>query len=162
MLQHERTLGTLWWAHSMISHRLVKFIETEIRMLVPRGQGKWAKKRCCLMCVCVCCAKSLQSCPALRDPMDGSPPGLSDHGILQARLLEWGAISFSRGSSQPRDGTCNSYVSCIGRQILYHSRHLGTLNVYRVSHLEDEKALEIYFTAMWLYLVILNCTLKNG
>ena len=39
------------------------------------------------------------------------------HGISQARILEWVAISFSRGSSQPRDGTC---VSCIGRQILYH------------------------------------------
>ena len=41
--------------YSMISHRVVKFIEIEIRMLVPRGQGKWAKKRCCLMCVCVLC-----------------------------------------------------------------------------------------------------------
>ena len=44
-----------------------------------------------------------QSCPALCDPMDCSPPGSTIHGILQARVLEWGAISFSRGSSQPRD-----------------------------------------------------------
>ena len=36
-----------------------------------------------------------QSCPTLRDPMDGSPPGLSIHGIFQARVLEWGAIAFS-------------------------------------------------------------------
>ena len=42
--------------------------------------------------------------------MDYSPPGSSVHGILQARVLEWGAISFSRGSSRPRDGT---QVSCI-------------------------------------------------
>ena len=40
-------------------------------------------------------ARSLQSCPTLRDPMDGSPPGSSVHGILQARVLEWGAIAFS-------------------------------------------------------------------
>ena len=50
-----------------------------------------------------------QSCPTLCDPMDCSPPGSSVHGIFQARILEWVAISFSRGSSQPRDGT---QVSC--------------------------------------------------
>ena len=40
-------------------------------------------------------AKSLQSCPTLCDPIDGSLPGFSVHGILQARTLEWVAISFS-------------------------------------------------------------------
>ena len=45
------------------------------------------------------------------------PPGSSVHGILQARILEWVTISFSRGFSQPRDRT---RVSCIGRQILHH------------------------------------------
>ena len=44
-------------------------------------------------------AKSLQSCPTLCDPRDGSPPGSPIPGILQARTLEWVAISFSRGSS---------------------------------------------------------------
>ena len=44
-----------------------------------------------------------QSCPNLCDPMDCSPPVSSVHGILQARVLEWVAVSFSRGSSQPRD-----------------------------------------------------------
>ena len=48
-------------------------------------------------------AKSLQSCPTLCDPTDGSPPGSFVPGILQARTLEWVAISFSKGSSQPRD-----------------------------------------------------------
>ena len=42
-------------------------------------------------------AKSLQSCPTLCDPIDGSPPGSSVHGILQARTLEWVAISSSNG-----------------------------------------------------------------
>ena len=50
------------------------------------------------------------------DPVDFSLPGYSVHGILQARTLEWVAISFSRESSPPRNGTC---VSCIGKQILY-------------------------------------------
>ena len=44
-----------------------------------------------------------QSCPTLCDSMDCSLPGCSVHRILQARILEWGAIAFSRGSSQPRD-----------------------------------------------------------
>ena len=46
-----------------------------------------------------------QLCPTLCDPTDCSPPGSSVHGILQARMPEWVAISFSRGSSQPRDQT---------------------------------------------------------
>ena len=57
------------------------------------------------------------SCLTCSDPMDYSLPGSSIHGILQARVLEWVAIAFSKGSSRPRDRTC---VSCIGRQILYH------------------------------------------
>ena len=54
--------------------------------------------------------KVTQLCLTLCDPMDCSPPGSSVHGILQARILEWVAISFSRGSSQPSDRT---QVSCI-------------------------------------------------
>ena len=60
-----------------------------------------------------------QSCPSLCDPMDCSPPD-SVHGIFQARILEWVTISCFRGSSQLRDWTCVSCVSCIGRWILYH------------------------------------------
>ena len=41
-------------------------------------------------------AKSLQLCPTLCDPIDGSPPGSSIHGVFQARVLEWGAIAFSQ------------------------------------------------------------------
>ena len=51
-----------------------------------------------------------QSCPTLCDPMDCSPPGSSVHGIFQARILEWVAISFSRGFFQPRD---RARVSCM-------------------------------------------------
>ena len=51
-----------------------------------------------------------QSCPALCDPMDCGLPGSSVHGIFQAIVLEWIAISFSKGSSQPRDRTRASYI----------------------------------------------------
>ena len=51
-----------------------------------------------------------QSCPTLCNPMNHSPPGSSVHGILQARILEWVAISLSRGSARPRN---RNWVSCI-------------------------------------------------
>ena len=69
-------------------------------------------------------AKSLQLCLTLWDHLDCSPPGSSIHGALQARVLEWVTLPFSRGSSQPRDRTHISYVSCTDRQVLYHWRHL--------------------------------------
>ena len=56
------------------------------------------------------CVLVTQSCPTLCDSVDCSPPGSSVHGILQARILEWVAISYSRGSSWPRNQT---WVSCI-------------------------------------------------
>ena len=49
--------------------------------------------------------KVTKSCLTLCNPMPCSPPGSSVHGLFQARVLEWVAISFSRGSSQPKDGT---------------------------------------------------------
>ena len=49
--------------------------------------------------------KSLSRVRLFATPWTDSPPGFSIHGILQARILEWVAISFSRGSSQPRDRT---------------------------------------------------------
>ena len=60
-------------------------------------------------------AKSLQSFPTPCDPVEWSQLGSSVHGILQARIMEWVAVPHFRGSSQPRDRTCVSYVSCIGR-----------------------------------------------
>ena len=65
-------------------------------------------------CSCCCCllVKSY-----LCNPVDCSQPGFSIHGIFQARILEWAAVSFSREPSPPRDQTC---VSCIDRWILYH------------------------------------------
>ena len=58
----------------------------------------------------IVCVLVTQLCPTLCDPLDCSPPGSSIHGIFWARMLEWVAIAFSRGSSQHKDQTL---VSCI-------------------------------------------------
>ena len=63
------------------------------------GMEKWTVYRRITSSLCnsaAAAAKSLQSCPTLCDPIDGSPPGSSVPGTLQARILEWVAISFSK------------------------------------------------------------------
>ena len=71
------------------------------------------------MCMHVCVPA--QSCLTFWNNMDCSgPPGSSVHGIFQAEILEWVAISSSRGSSRPRDWTWISSISCTGRWVLYH------------------------------------------
>ena len=85
-----------------------KFLESE-----NKWRSLWIDIELCV------CAHSLQSCPTLWDLVYRSPPGFSVHGISQARILEWVPISFSRGPSWPRDQNSVSYVSCIGRQVLY-------------------------------------------
>ena len=66
------------------------------------------------------CVISHSVVPTPCDPMACSLQGSSVHGIFLSRILEWVAISFFRVSSQPRDQTHASGVSCIGRCILYH------------------------------------------
>ena len=69
---------------------------------------------CVCVCVCVCVIRGglvTQSCPTLCNPLDCSPPGFPVHGISQARILEWVAISSSRGSFWPRDQTHVSYIA---------------------------------------------------
>ena len=69
-------------------------------------------------------------------PMDLSSPQASVHGIFQARIVEWVDMPSSKESSSPRDWTCISYVSCIGRCIVYHRLHLGSppLHIYSSSN----------------------------
>ena len=77
-----------------------------------------------------------QSCPTLCDSMDYSLPGSSVHGIFQARILGWVAISFSRGSSQPK----NTGVGCHFLQGIFPTQGLnpGLLHcgqtLHRLSH----------------------------
>ena len=68
----------------------VHLVKAMIFLVVLYGCESWTIKK-----AAAAAAKSLQSCPTLCDPMDCSPPGFSVHGILQARTLEWDAISFS-------------------------------------------------------------------
>ena len=82
-----------------------------------------------------CVSEVTQSYPTLCDPMDCSLPGSSIHGIFQARILEWVAISFSRGSSQPRDRTLVSHIA--GRRFtLWAIReiHLVSVNYFFLPH----------------------------
>ena len=74
------------------------------------------------VCVCLC---TLSLCPALSGPMDCSPAVSSVHEILQPRMLEWVAVSSSRGSSGTMDRT---HISCIGRWILFHRATLEDPN----------------------------------
>ena len=67
--------------------------------------------------------------------MDCSPPGSSVHGISQARILEWVAVAFSRGSSRPRDRT---HVSCIGRWFFYCRAATRPLYKTKTQSLSDQ------------------------
>ena len=73
------------------------------------------------------CIPNMSSCSVMSNSVTPccSLPGSSAHGIFQARTLEWVSISYSRGSSQPRDRTCDSCISSIVRRILYHQCHLS-------------------------------------
>ena len=81
----------------------------------------------------LCCAQSL-SCVQLCDPIACSLPGSSVHGILQARILEWVAVPFSRGSSQSRDQT----------QDFPHCRQ----NLYCLSHQESHTQLSVVYSSL--------------
>ena len=76
-----------------------------------------------------------QSCLTLYNSMDYSPPGSSLHGILQARILEWIAIPFSRGSSQPRDRT---QVSCIADRF-FSVRATGKIPMVRATRQKSKE-----------------------
>ena len=84
-------------------------------MTEPHSTTWWCSLLLRQLFLCECVVLVVQSCPTLGGTLDCSLPGSSVHGVLQARILDRVAISYSRGSSQPRD--CGS---CIGRQILYH------------------------------------------
>ena len=93
-------LKEVWWKH------------------LSRFKGTRVEQRANTMGnICCFCCRVAKSCPTPCNPMDCCTPGSSVHGISQARILEWVAISFFRGSSQIRDQT---WDSCIGRWILYH------------------------------------------
>ena len=102
--------------------------------------------------ICVC----MSSCSFLFethcDPMNCSPPGSSVHGIFQARIVGWVAISYSKGSSQPRDQTNVSCISCTGRQILQHSATSEAHKCLKCTKNEEMKEMETLHTFVSFYL----------
>ena len=85
MAESEEELKSLWMKMKEENENVglkLNIQKTKITHLVPSAAAA---------------AKSLQSCPTLCDPVDGSPPDSCVHGTLQARVLEWVAIAFSKG-----------------------------------------------------------------
>ena len=99
---------------NLIQKHLCRHTQKSCFIWMPHGQS-YCHRKLTIMGMHVCSVMS-DFC----NPMDCSPPGSSVHGIFQARILGWVAISFSRRSSLPRDRTHISCVSCITRWILYH------------------------------------------
>ena len=89
-------------------------------------------------------AKLLQPCLTLCDPTYCSPPDSSVHGILQATMLEWVAMPSSRESSQPRDQSYISYISYIGRRVLYHQRHQDVQCVHDITFIPTTQGGPLY------------------
>ena len=87
-----------------------------------------------------------QSCPTLWDPMNCSPPGSSVHGILQARIMEWVATAFSRGSSRPRDQIQVSHIA--GRFFTIWATRETWLT--RGTNSKESKACELPDRGLWL------------
>ena len=141
-----------WWVHSVIinvlivswnlycSHRLTS-IQIKLKPIIFPG-----------ILLPFRAYSVAQSCPTLGDPMGCSLLGSSVQGILQARILERVAISYTRGSSQLRDQTCICCVSCFGRWILYRLCHqfwfLRTQCFRGISSLESGNVLYLSFSAL--------------
>ena len=105
----------------------------EIKPGSPALQGRF----------CLLCCYFLQSWAALCNPMDCSPPGSSVHGILQVRILEWVAMPSSRRSSQPRDRTQMSHVSCIG------SRFFTTSSIWKAQFSSVHFSRSVVSNSLW-------------
>ena len=108
--------GTYWWQGraSGREEKRYRTLDTQNlatwKKVLQWGEAKVSSKGCVCVCVCVY-VLVVQSCPTLCDPMNCSLPGSSVYGILQAKILEWVATTFSRESSQPRDWTQVSHIA---------------------------------------------------
>ena len=117
-MQKKKIFFKIKWTHLQNRN---KFTDLEIELWWPERKDGEGRDRLGVWGIDTYMhAKSLQLCPTLCIRMDCSLPGSSVPGILLAGILEWVAVSFSRGCSQPRDWTHVFYVPCIGRQALYH------------------------------------------
>ena len=132
-LQRGRMRGEIDWKFKIDMCRLLYLKQNAFHETITKAMQVGQIKRWSIFCLrhpmwchlpheALCLrVKSVQSRPTLCKPMTlCSSLGSSVHGILQARILEWVAIPFSRGPSWPKGPTQVSHVSCTGRQILYH------------------------------------------
>ena len=135
-LGHYSLLGFFWCCHAHLNNGTETFVN--------KSKWSWKEENVCEVFPSQCRGREtnstsmpelltlggychiLQLCPTLWDPTDCSTPGSSVHGILQARLLVWVAILFSRGSSWPRDWT---EVSCVAGRFftIWATREAPTL-----------------------------------
>ena len=109
LLQHHSSKASILWRSAFLMVQLS-------HLCMTTGKTMQGKKE----------SEAAQSCLTLCDPMDYSLPGFSIHGIFQARVLEWVAISFFRGSSWPRDQTWVSLI--VGRCFYCLSHHWSQKN----------------------------------
>ena len=118
--------------------------------------------------LCVFGCLVTKSCPTLWDPVDCSLPGSSVHGISQARILEWVALFFSRGSSLTRDRTCVSSVSCFAAGVFTNPENsswvifphwliteliVHTIRLFPIYMFFPEDSLKL-FTLQWLIWIV--------
>ena len=116
--------------------KLSKVIQFSYRHCLLHQQKK-EKKRAVFHTLCHCaCAPSRSVMPNSCDPTDCSPPDSSIHGILQARILEWVAISCSRGSSRSRHQT---WVSCIAGSLWWTGAGKGASETQGISEWKAER-----------------------
>ena len=107
-LTRDRTLTSCSCRQGNSYTKILNTESTPLSFLYQNSRSFEKQESILLRCLCVYIVT--HSCPILCNPTDCSPPDFSVHGILQARILEWIIIPFSRGSSQTRDRTL---VSCI-------------------------------------------------
>ena len=95
-----------WWTFHLAFHIILICVHQTFISVNDDRLPKW--QGCCARTLAAAAAKSLQSCPTLCDPIDGNPPGSPVPEILQARTLEWVAISFSNAWKWTRSVTSDS------------------------------------------------------
>ena len=98
-INSQSTVFCFLWVENVVAYNDLMTVESLPVGVMTLTSLKWSE------------VKVAQSCLTLCNPMDFSVPGSSAHGILQAIILEWVAIAFSRGSSQPRDWTQVSLIA---------------------------------------------------
>ena len=109
-LGHHRAPGwSPWIIYSSFSPAILPMVVSIYQCYSLSSSHSPGEIVCVCVCVCVCAHVLTQSYPTLCSPMNRKLPGSSVHGIFQARLLEWVAISYSRGSSRPKDLTPTSW-----------------------------------------------------